>query len=66
MVHEPVVSRKYSNAFLSYSAKTKRDRRTDGQTDKHSGFKGYIPLLKIALNPPVSGAYLRNEPVTSK
>ena len=27
------VSRKYSNAFLSYSAKTKRDGQTDGQTD---------------------------------
>ena len=27
------VSRKYSNAFLSYSAKTKRDGQTDGRTD---------------------------------
>ena len=27
------VSRKYSNAFLSYSAKTKRDGWTDGRTD---------------------------------
>ena len=27
------VSRKYINAFLSYSAKTKRDWRTDGRTD---------------------------------
>ena len=27
------VSRKYINAFLSYSAKTKRDGQTDGQTD---------------------------------
>ena len=27
------VSRKYINAFFSYSAKTKRDGRTDGQTD---------------------------------
>ena len=27
------VSRKYSNAFLSYSAKTKRDGQTDRQTD---------------------------------
>ena len=27
------VSRKYSHAFLSYSAKTKRDGQTDGRTD---------------------------------
>ena len=27
------VSRKYIDAFLSYSAKTKRDGRTDGHTD---------------------------------
>ena len=27
------VSRKYSNGFLSYSTKTKRDGQTDGQTD---------------------------------
>ena len=31
MVHVPTVSRKYSNAFSSYSAKTKRDGQTDGQ-----------------------------------
>ena len=31
------VSRKYSNAFLSYSAKTKRDGQTDGQTDGRTG-----------------------------
>ena len=30
------VSRKYSNAFLSYSAKTKRDGRTDRQTDRQT------------------------------
>ena len=30
-MHVPV-SRKYSNAFLSYSAKTKRDGQTDGRT----------------------------------
>ena len=32
--HTCKVSRKYSNAFLSYSAKTKRDGQTDGQTDR--------------------------------
>ena len=36
---------------------------TDGRTDKHSGFKGYFPLFKIALKTPVLGAYLRNEPL---
>ena len=34
-----IATPKYSNAFLSYSAKTKRDGqtdgRTDGRTDKH-------------------------------
>ena len=30
------VSRKYNNAFLSYSAKTKRDGQTDGQTDRRT------------------------------
>ena len=30
------VSRQYSNAFLSYSAKTKRDGRTDRQTDRQT------------------------------
>ena len=31
------VSRKYSNAFLNYSAKTKHDGRTDRQTDGGGG-----------------------------
>ena len=37
MVHVPAVSRKYIDAFLSYSAKTKRDGRTDGRTDRQTG-----------------------------
>ena len=42
------VSRKYSNAFLSYSAKTKRDgqtdRRTDGRTDGRTGGVAISPV----------------------
>ena len=37
LVHVPAKFRgKYSNAFLSYSAKTKRDGRTDGRTDRQT------------------------------
>ena len=31
------VLRKYSHAFLSYSAKTKRDGQTDRRTDRRTG-----------------------------
>ena len=34
--HTCKVSRTYINVFLSYSAKTKRDRQTDGQTDRRT------------------------------
>ena len=55
--HTCKVSRKYSHAFLSYSAKTKRDGRTDGQmggvaispgdgrTDRRGALQ-YIPGLR--------------------
>ena len=36
------VSRKSINAFLSYSAKTKRDGRTDGRTDRRGALQ-YLP-----------------------
>ena len=39
------VSRKYSNAFLSYSAKTKRDGQTDGQTDRQTDRRGALQYL---------------------
>ena len=46
--HTCKVSRKYSNAFLSYSAKTKRDgrtdRQTDGQTDRRTGGGAISPV----------------------
>ena len=43
--HTCKVSRKYSNAFLSYSAKTKRDGRTDGQTDRQTDGRGVLQYL---------------------
>ena len=36
LVHVPAKFREISNAFLSYSAKTKRDGRTDRQTDRQT------------------------------
>ena len=39
------VSRKYINAFLSYSAKTKRDGQTDGQTDRQTDGRGALQYL---------------------
>ena len=36
------VSRKYINAFLSCSAKTKRDGQTDGRTDRRGALQ-YLP-----------------------
>ena len=36
--------RKYSNAFLSYSAKTKRDGQTDRQTDRRTGGVAISPV----------------------
>ena len=42
MVHVPAVSRKYIDAFLSYSAKTKRNGQTDGQTDRRGALQ-YLP-----------------------
>ena len=45
MVHIPAKFRENtSNAFLSYSAKTKRDRRTDGQTDRRTGGVAISPV----------------------
>ena len=40
--HTCKVSRRYSNAFSSYSAKTKRDGQTDGWTDGQGAFQ-YLP-----------------------
>ena len=42
MIKYDKVSRKYINAFLSYSAKTKRDGRTDRQTDRRGALQ-YLP-----------------------
>ena len=48
------VSRKYSNAFLSYSAKTKRDGRTDGRAGGGGGGGGLQyksrPRREIKIN----------------
>ena len=44
------ISRKYSDAFLSYSAKTKRDGQTDGQRGGGGGGGGafqYLPSWAI-------------------
>ena len=49
--HTSKVSRKYSNAFWSYSAKTKRD----GQTDRRTG--------GVAIS-PVPGLWRRREIIT--
>ena len=48
--HTCKVSRKYSNAFSSYSAKTKRDGQTDRRTD---GWTGGISISPI---PGLGGA----------
>ena len=42
MVHIPAKFRENTSAFLSYSAKTKRDGQTDGQTDRRGALQ-YLP-----------------------